>query len=218
MKRNITISLILINVISLAFGATENASSQKNTGDSMEREYKQIDACIKIITKPREIDNFVYIGSSIDNFSISNTKEGSEKWLAWRKNKTQLWLSALNILDQYMDYSFDPANVPQMNISPSSMHALDSGIDPNEIEDEVVKKQYEQAIEVNARKLEWYAFQKELRELDKAWHSKLITHVKFQYSGNQTDVNEVSTLINLYISNKKRSKLLIDEISNINKP
>lgn len=161
---------------------------------------KMIDDELNAIRKAPSVDDFMRAGQDIESMSVAQNEE--------RRVKLELWLKAIDALDQVIDPAFDPNDVPQINVAPPVGIALDAGVAPSEIKDDKVRGQYEAAIRANAEKAERYRLQKRVRELVQNWSIRVSAYISSQFISKGRDMDEVNRLIETHLSSKARKEQL----------
>lgn len=96
----------------------------------------------------------------------------------------EIWLMALEKLDECTDTTFDARDAPQKNLAPlsSSGKAYPSGISPSAIDDPEDRRRYEEAIRKNREKAGHYAFQMKLVALKAKWDANALAVVRSGFS------------------------------------
>lgn len=169
--------------------------------ETVKKTPKMISDELNVLRNAPNVDGLVRAGRDIEILAAGQAEE--------RRAKLELWLKAIDTLDQVIDPSFDPNDVPQINVAPPPDGvALDAGVSPSEIKDDKVREQYEAAIRANAAKAESYCLQKKARELVRDWSGRVSVYVGSQYSSDGPDVDEVNRLIETHVSNKARKQEL----------
>lgn len=82
-------------------------------------------------------------------------------------NLSSSWLTFFEGLSKYLDSDWDPENFPKTNLIPESSGDISypSGIDPSEIQDSIVRKEYEARLEQNKIKAKTYSVQQQLHRI-----------------------------------------------------
>ncbi len=168
--------------------------------ETVKKTPKMISDELNVLRNAPNVDGLVQAGRDIEILAAGQAEE--------RRAKLELWLKAIDTLDQVIDPSFDPNDVPQINVAPPNGVALDAGVSPSEIKDDKVREQYEAAIRANAAKAESYRLQQKARELVRDWSGRVSVYVGSQYSSDGPDVDEVNRLIETHVSNKARKQEL----------
>lgn len=210
MKHYIQKMFIVICTVALfapVIAASENNRYSADKKEAMTNQYRKIVSRLDNL-ELNIVDILAQIAMDIESLSITR-KTDSTAWKEQRKAKLELWLKALDKLSRMMDVKFNPEDLPRLNIAPPlGVTGLRAGVSSSEIKDPKLRKQYEQALMLNAEKAERYRFQNELRKLDKDWSSKVRSYIKSQYSSDAQDIKEINTLIDLQFSGSPRKEQL----------
>ncbi len=148
-----------------------------------------------------DIDNLTlnHSFSFLNHFTYANVV------LNWSENQnfekerailTEKWLKNWQILETDKEVDFNFNDLPELNVPPPERANSISGVDPKEIEDPELRKEYELAIEKNRIKTENFNYQKTLVDLENMYRPQLISYFKQNYAINEAKV--VEDLLNSY--------------------
>ena len=144
-----------------------------------------------------------------DDFEDPETRNDLERWAGKRRARTEQWLRALQQLDNEMQKDFNFADLPQVNIAPPAAN-LPSGVAPEAIQDPVMRKEYEAAIERNRQKADAFARQWELRELRSRYWPIGSRYIARAYSRPPLDEAELQGLLNEHLSDEDSKAAILD--------
>lgn len=108
------------------------------------------------------------------------------------------WLHILRILDNGIDPTFDPHDVPLLLVQPPPLPGgivLRPGADPAKIPDPATRAQYEKAIADNRAKADRYRLQIELRRLDERVTPRVEAFIHDSYTASRRDQEELKLAI-----------------------
>jgi hypothetical protein len=115
-----------------------------------------------------------------------------------RRIGLELWLKAIDSLDQVIDPSYDPTDFPVWD---------NIAIDPRG-----VSKEWLQAWEASLRDLEkrneYKTLQSSFYSMAERWMHFTVTFIRGQYTSSQRDLDEVDHLIEMRLSKKERREHL----------
>jgi len=117
---------------------------------------------------------------------------------ALRDAKFQLMLAALQKVDAADDKSFDPNDLPMVNIGPPrgrDGRTYDSGISPDSIKDPVVREEYKRMLAANAAKAARNAPRAALYGARMDWIRSVAGFCRDQYDGEVDDRDTINRLV-----------------------
>jgi len=204
---NCELGLLLTVSSVFVFGAfslhAEQSGQTPVSGEvAMENPYKAIDARLDISRGPISVDDLSQIGKEIEGLQVGERSK-SGQWSVQRRSKLELWLKAINAVDQMLDPAFNPSDVPQMNIALPGV-PMDSGVDPSAIKDPTLRARYEKALKENAAKAERYRVQTRLRKIDTQWSAALNAYIKSEYKPQDADIDEIKRCADRCLSSPVR--------------
>ncbi|MGO9094223.1 MAG: hypothetical protein ACLQGV_03285 [Bryobacteraceae bacterium] len=132
------------------------------------------------------------------------------KRLQLRRQTLELWLKLLAAIDQHLDPSFNPQDLPSVGVSPpeSGGESLPSGADPSLIANPQARQQYVRAIQQNKEKAQRYRLQTSLRRLDQRLTPIAERFVRLSYTTVPGDQREAGETVRKLIKNPQRSDAL----------
>lgn len=124
--------------------------------------------------------------------------------LASRYDKLRLWLKALD-LAQTASAPLSLAELPELNIAPKSTKDMiyASGMDPKDIKDPDVRKDYEKRLAENVQKAQKSRFQNFAKEIRPRWIAALEAHAGSHYSASPNDIAEIDRALAESVSDVK---------------
>jgi hypothetical protein len=122
-----------------------------------------------------------------------------------------LWLRLLDVLDRFLDPSFNPDDPPELRVEPPpTRDGIEyPGMDPALIEDPRARAEYERAIAANNQKAIRYRLQIQLGRLKDLIPAGVVAFVYNSYSADAGDQTEVRTAIDNVIKNPQRKAELL---------
>jgi hypothetical protein len=132
------------------------------------------------------------------------------KRLLLRRETLEAWLTLVAAIDKNLDPSFNPQDVPSLNVIPSVTGgvAYPPGAEPSLISDPQARQQSEQAIQKNREKAQRYMLQTKLRRLDQKLTPKVESFVRMSYTTVPGDQREVGETVKKLIKNPQRASTL----------
>jgi hypothetical protein len=133
-----------------------------------------------------------------------------------RRTRFGEMLTVLAAIDEEIDPSFDPSDVPSLSVTPPVVRGavLDSGIDPKHIKDPEVRHEYEQAIARNAEKSARYKFQSGLRRIDDELMGFVTRSIGEPYAATEAGRQEIQEALQKYLKNESRKARLRELLDN----
>jgi hypothetical protein len=127
-----------------------------------------------------------------------------------RREMLVLWLSVLQHIEKEIDPQFDQSDLPELNAAPPTVagQPFDSGMSPANIKDPEARRQYEEAIEANHRKVVRYNFQINIQKWDHIFIDETKKFIRSSYSRHAGDEAELSALVDKYISDHNKAEAL----------
>jgi hypothetical protein len=141
-----------------------------------------------------------------------------EEWAKLRKKQAELYLYAMNRISKLIDPNWDPTDVGVLNIVPPPETGLPSGVAPETIKDERLRKEYEQALRANAEKHRRYREQVLARNLLETWTPKAMRYIIWAYSTPPAQLAELQHLLNDNIADAQVRERIIDAVANNKMP
>lgn len=122
------------------------------------------------------------------------------------------WLYLLQLLDRFLDPSFDPSDVPQRLVQPPATAdgiVYPPGARPALIDDPKARVQYEEAIAANRAKTADYVLQIKLRRLDERITPRAEEFIRNAYTTDPGDQEELSSQIDKVVEDPRRKESLL---------
>ena len=147
------------------------------------------------VRMPIEVEVKLLMGL-YENQTEERQSRTEDEWIAFRRNRTELWLGAWNRLHNALDPNWDPDDQPLRNVSPPAATGLPSGVAPTAIKDAALRAEYEAAIARNREKAEHHLQQSTRRKLRKQFvrHAERCIIELFRQGPNEPK------LLQLYLS------------------
>jgi hypothetical protein len=188
------LSALLVTFVVFVLGC-EVGHGDEN--DHLTTRFLNTAAMIEAAFHTQDVDELYKIKAQINAFVLLP----GESNLKWRNKKLELWLNAIQKAHSAIDPSLSVGGAPEINIAPKSAGGVvyDSGVDPKSIKDPDVREDYERRLAENSRKAQVYLRQHTLRQLEANWTTEMKAHVSGQYSGSNSDKEEISSTLNAVI-------------------
>jgi hypothetical protein len=135
-----------------------------------------------------------------------------EAWTALREKQARLWLHAWQRIEKTIDKTWDPDDLPQMNVTPPHGASGEAGMAPSAIKDPQLRAEYEAAIEANRKKNERYHQQSTAAKLKKYWVPEAERFLIGAYMKPPAANAELEALLNTYISDADRRARLLKAV------
>lgn len=119
-----------------------------------------------------------------------------EDWSTYRAEWTTLWLRAWKKINAAIDDSFDPNELPLINVPPPASVDLPAGVASEEIKDPDLRHEYEAAIQKNIENTMHYNEQIRLRKSKPSFLKTLQRVFVYFYSRPGADLHELDRLLN----------------------
>lgn len=140
------------------------------------------------------------------NFALSRKKDMEVRLHAWQR--------LLNAIDP----SWNAQDMPQLNVAPPNGVNGISGMDPDAIEDPILRAEYEAAIEANSRKAKKYNEQYGLRDWLKRYPKYTETYMTCLYSAPPYNNEELVRFLNDFkFDDAVKTRIINTVTENINK-
>jgi len=201
-------------VLILALSVCSNlhlAASLQNFGgaNSMSTNIERAVTDVSSFEKKGSIEDLRQAVNILEGVDI-NGKTSLESRIELRRLTLAAWLRLLNAIDGKMDPKFNPSDVPALSLVPPGPAGLQypSGTKPEDIQDPVLRKQYEEMIEKNRKKSEAYALQTNLRRLNDRATPDATHFLQQFYTTGAADQKECKDAIAHFIKNPRRASEL----------
>lgn len=129
-----------------------------------------------------------------------------------RGETLRLWLELLRILDEFVDPSFNPNDVPPKTVMPprtSSGILYPPGASPSLIDNPIARAEYEKAIQDNRERQNRYRMQTHLHRLNESIPPRAEAFIRKAYSSSPEDQTEVKGAVEKTITNPARRESLL---------
>jgi hypothetical protein len=128
-----------------------------------------------------------------------------------RHQRLEMWIHACRRLAAEKDPKYDPNDKPWINVPlPKGVNGM-PGMHPDNIRDQNLRAEYEQAIERNNKKIEYGRLQSKLRDLEKTIYRDGSEHISKMYSQLPLDTaNLFKTLKESGISPSVQERIMSD--------
>ena len=144
---------------------------------------KKADELIRTYVKEREPEHLREASIELENVDLRRV-HNKETRLRQREQCLAAWLRLIQTVDSNLDPTFDPNDVPPLNVAPPPLKngtKLWPGADPALIDDPKAREEYEKAIKENREKQEKALIQPQLRELDPQMMQKAAKFIRKNY-------------------------------------
>jgi hypothetical protein len=136
-----------------------------------------------------------------------------QEWTQQRKEDIQIRLHAWKRLTDAIDPTWDPNDLPLLNVPlPSGAEGM-TGMSPKDINDPALRAKYEAAIEKNKQKAEKYSEQSKLRDWLKRFPKRAEEYIIQAYSKPPFDVEELKQYLDKYIADTKTKARILDAVT-----
>jgi hypothetical protein len=137
-----------------------------------------------------------------------------EEWAKLRKKQVELYLHAMTRISKSIDPKWDPADLGALNVAPPPETGLPSGVAPEAIKDERLRKEYEQALRANTEKHKRNREQIVARDLRETWSPKAMKYIIWAYSTPPAETGELERLLTDKITDPEIRKKILDAVVN----
>lgn len=124
-----------------------------------------------------------------------------------RRATTSRWLSALQRLDAAIDPTFQPADLPQINVE--APDGLPAGVSPDAVTDPEQRARYQADIERNRRRADTYVQQWEARQLRQRCQPRAAAFIKHAFADTASDRAELTQLLDEHGVGGQRRALML---------
>ena len=136
----------------------------------------------------------------------------STEWPSTRRDAATRWLEALARVEAEIDESFDPEDVPVLNLVPAET-ALPAGTAPEVVQDPRLRREYEQAIAENGVRITRYGQQTSLRRLLDRYRPVAEQYVVAAYARPPEAGAELRDLLERYVARPERRAALLAAVA-----
>lgn len=206
--------ILLLLAVGLPVAGQTDKSPQAGKGTRMS---KQTEDVKEWFARFDETKDPVWLEDAIRGLENADPRpEPGQDRLAARRERMLLWLAVLATLQRTKDPTFDPKDLPMMNISPppgSSGVRYPAGVDPKSIPETDVRAQYEAALAKNGEKINTYRLQSRLLFLEERAQPGVENFIRRYYTKSDPDRVELKELVEkTQIPPAKKQRLLSLEL------
>jgi len=141
-----------------------------------------------------------------------------QEWVQQRRKDVEIRLHAWKRLTDAIDWSWDPNDVPLINVPLPVGVGGEAGGEAKHIKDPKLRAEYEAAIEKNRQKAERYNKQYRLRKWLKRFPKRAERYIIQAYSRPPYNLEELKQFLDTYIADAKtRSRIINAVTKNIEK-
>jgi Txe/YoeB family toxin of Txe-Axe toxin-antitoxin module len=130
-----------------------------------------------------------------------------------RKKDVEIRLHAWKRLTDAIDTTWDPNDLPLLNVTPPLATGMRAGIAPEAIKDPTLRTQYEAAITKNRQKAERHRKQSKLRTWLKRFPKKAEEYVVQAYCKPPFNLDELRQYLAKYIVDSKTKARILDTVT-----
>lgn len=134
------------------------------------------------------------------------------EWPALRRASAERWLDALARLERELDDTFDPDDVPALNVAPAGTD-LPTGVAPEVVQDPRLRREYQQAVDRNAEHIVRYGRQTQLRRLRERYQPAAERYVIASYAREPDRPGELRELLDRYVAPPERRDALVAAVA-----
>jgi hypothetical protein len=136
-----------------------------------------------------------------------------QEWTQQRREDIQVRLYDWKRLTDAIDPTWDPNNLPLLNVPlPSGVEGM-TGMSPKDINDPALRAKYEADIERNRQKAERYGEQYRLRNWLKRFPPRAEEYIIQAYSKPPFDVEELKQYLDKYVSDTKTKVRILEAVT-----
>jgi len=140
-------------------------------------------------------------------------KRTDEQWASHRRKGVKRFFHAWQRLENAIDPTWEPDDVPKINIDlPKGVPGF-PGMPPEMIKDPVLRAEYEQAIKKNREKIKIRNEQLKLRNIKKRYFRIVEKYLVSTYSIPPYDNEELEEYLNKYITDEKTRAQIVDALT-----
>ena len=137
-----------------------------------------------------------------------------QEWVQRRKQDVWIRLHAWRRLTEAIDPTWDPNDLPYINVPLPRGTEGSSGMAPEDIKDPNLRAEYEAAIEKNRQKAEKYSEQYQLRKWLKRFPKRAEEYIIEAYSKPPFDEAELKQYMDKYITDTETKARILDAVEN----
>lgn len=181
----------------------------RNYGRQTQLLHRYADAALKNAPSIPLEEELQLLSHLEDDFEDPEARKDLERWAGKRSARMEQSLKASQRLDNEMQKDFNFADLPQVNIAPLATN-LPSGVAPEAIQDPVMRKEYEAAIERDCKKADAFARQWELRDLRNRYWPIGVQYIARAYSRPPLNGAELQRLLNEHLSDEDSKAAILN--------
>jgi hypothetical protein len=156
---------------------------------------------------------FGLVGILHEEYSYSKGKFSDEEWATTRRRGTERWLHAWHRLDNAIDPTWDPNDLPMLNVAPPEGVSGFAGMPPELIKDADLRAKYEEAIERNKEKIRMRNEQLKLRSIKRQYFQIVKKYLTETYSIPPHDEDAAVALIKSQVKDPKTRAEFLEAVA-----
>lgn len=136
-----------------------------------------------------------------------------QDWARARKKDVEIRLHAWKRLIGAIEATWDPNDLPLINVTPPPATGLPSGVAPEAIKDPKLRAEYEAAIQKNSEKAQRYREQYTLRKWLRRFPKRAEEYIVRAYCKPPFNVEELTQYLEQYIADGKTRSRILDAVT-----
>lgn len=198
-------SFIILIIFGLAYNASVKCEqSEAHYQDkSMTKIKPQVTLLLNKFRTNSEVESLSESIQLVNNTKVEDTASFTDKKY-FRTEKLSLYLMILNEMDAKILPDFDFNDVPFLTVSPPAESGVPADVDPESIDDPMMKKEYKKNIKENQIKSAQYSLQKKLHKINQITTEQVESYIQANFSNEGNEVIELNQLIDDNIKSDKR--------------
>ncbi len=172
---------------------------------------------LSALDEPGEIslDTELELTGHVVTLMIGPNAPKGQAWEDSRRKDVEIRLYAWRRLLDSVDPDWDPDEVvPSPNaIAPPAETGLPGGVDPQAVEDPVLRAEYERALEANKRKIEKYSEQYRLHKWLKRYPKRAEEYIVQAYSVAPYNNEELASYLNQYRLDEETKARILETVA-----
>jgi hypothetical protein len=167
---------------------------------------------------PNKLDNisieteFDLVSILHEEYTYSKGKLSEQEWADRRSEGSAMWFHAWQRLENAVDRTWDPNDVPVENVGPPEGVSGFPGMPPELIKDRASRAKYEDAIKKNKEKIRIHNEQLRLRSLKKRYLRIIKKYIGDTYSMPPENKDEVRSLIESSVKDKNARNAFLQAV------
>lgn len=206
------VSFLVLMLVAVNLIASPAAARYLKMFTDNEKRLKRADELIRSFSSEKEPELLREASIELENVDFRRIHDKRLRDTQ-REQSLGLWLKLIRTIDGSLDPTFDPNDVPPLNVAPPPLKngtKLWPGADPALIDDPKAREKYEKAIKENRAKQEKALIQPQLQELDPQVMQKTAQFVRKNY--REEERADVRRAIERVIENEQRIARLLSLI------